>query len=226
MLGRAAITIRLPGWKPVVRRFELLEPGRHPGDIGAGLVQRRDPLERVLEQLLDVGELAGDPLLGEIEDDRLGAVDKLLGGHALTLEPEPCDLLPGSDEATERGHLPDDARVVTRVGGGGNERCELVDPGTAADLLELATTLELVRQGDRVDRLALRVEVERRLVHGGVARPVEVACREDFADRPIAPGESIIAPRTDSSASRFCGGTGAVGEASASWYMRDKSNTS
>src|SRR6266571_5245349 len=31
---------------------------------------------------------------------------------------------------------------------------------------------------------------------------------------PIAPGESIIAPRTDSSASRFCGGTGA---ASASW---------
>src|SRR6478609_2625620 len=33
---------------------------------------------------------------------------------------------------------------------------------------------------------------------------------------PIAPGESIIAPRTDSSASRFCGGTGAsrVDEAS------------
>src|SRR6478609_11150435 len=49
---------------------------------------------------------------------------------------------------------------------------------------------------------------------------------------PIAPGESIIAPRTDSSASRFCGGTGAVGEvlsgceASASWYICDKSTTS
>src|SRR5881275_1885166 len=36
---------------------------------------------------------------------------------------------------------------------------------------------------------------------------------------PIAPGESIIAPRTDSSASRFCGGTGAVGEAWASWAI-------
>src|SRR4051812_32578271 len=28
----------------------------------------------------------------------------------------------------------------------------------------------------------------------------------------MAPGESIMAPRTDSSASRFCGGTGGAGE--------------
>jgi len=35
----------------------------------------------------------------------------------------------------------------------------------------------------------------------------------DSVTAPIASGESIIAPRTDSSASRFCGGTGAVARA-------------
>src|SRR5207248_3337655 len=41
---------------------------------------------------------------------------------------------------------------------------------------------------DRVDGLALRVEVERRVVDQAVRRPVEVACRKDFADRPDRTG--------------------------------------
>src|SRR5581483_1746828 len=77
---------------------------------------------------------------------------------------------------------------VARVRGGGDERGELVDPHAPADLLELAAALELVGERDRVHGLALGVEVERRLVDQRVARPVEVARRQDFADRPDRTG--------------------------------------
>src|SRR4051794_12921538 len=42
---------------------------------------------------------------------------------------------------------------------------------------------------------------------------------------PIAPGDSIIAPRTASSASRFCGGTGAEGADGGAWATSER-NTS
>ena len=64
-----------------------------------------------------MGELADDAFLREVEDDLLGLVDQLLGGQALPLEAEPGDLLPGPDQAAERRHLADDARVVAGVGG-------------------------------------------------------------------------------------------------------------
>src|SRR5262249_61908411 len=57
-----------------------------------------------------------------------------------------------------------------------------------ADLLELAAPLELVAERDRVDRLTLGVQVEGRLVDDPVTRTVEVACRQDFADRPDRTG--------------------------------------
>ena len=79
-------------------------------------------------------------------------------------------------------------RVVAGAGRRRDERGQLVDADAAADLLQLAAPLELVDERDRVDGLALRVEVERRLVDRAVARPVEVACRQDFADRPNRTG--------------------------------------
>ena len=50
----------------------------------------------------------------------------------------------------------------------------------AADLLELAATLELVDERDRVHRLAAPVEGQRRAVDGAVAAAVEVAGVEDL----------------------------------------------
>src|SRR5262249_9979342 len=115
---------------------ELAEAAGDAGDIGARLVQRRDSLEAVLEQILDVRELARGALLRKVEDDLLGAVDELLGGEPLPLEPEARDLLPGAHEAAERGHLPDDLRVVAGIRRRRNEGGELVDARAAADLLE------------------------------------------------------------------------------------------
>ena len=63
-------------------------------------------------------EVAGRPLLAELEDDLLGAVDEV--GHlAVALLPEADDLLAGADEPAQRRHLLDDARVVLDVRRGG-----------------------------------------------------------------------------------------------------------
>ena len=56
--GRAAMMIRLPGWKPDVSLSSSLKPvGRPSRD--AGLVEVHDPLEALLQQPLDVAEVAG-----------------------------------------------------------------------------------------------------------------------------------------------------------------------
>ena len=109
-------------------------------------------------------ELARDALLREVEDDLLGAVDELdrLAG---AVEAEPRDVVAGADQPAQRRHLADDARVVGGVRRGRDERRELVDALLPADVASsVAGAVELVDDGDRVDRLALRVEREDRLV--------------------------------------------------------------
>jgi len=71
---------------------------------------------------------------------------------------------------------------VTRIGGGRHEPGQLVQADAAADLLQLATLLELVRERDRVDRLVLAVQLERCAVDPRVRLAVEVAGVEDLAD--------------------------------------------
>ena len=172
--GRAAMMTRLPGWKPGRELVELAEPGRDAGDVDARLVQVHDPREALVEQVVDVGEVAGDPLLREVEHHLLGAVDEV-GGLAGTRLPEPLDLLADADEAAQRRHLLDDPRVVLGVRGRRHDGRELGDLRRAADALELAALVELVRERDRVDRLALAVQRERGLVDRPVRLAVEVA---------------------------------------------------
>ena len=71
---------------------ELLEARGDAGDVGARLVEVRDPLEALLEQLLDVREVARDALLRELEDPLLGAVDEI-GDLAGALPAEAGDVL-------------------------------------------------------------------------------------------------------------------------------------
>ena len=54
----------------------------------------RDPLEALLEQLLDMCKVAGDTLLGELEDPLLGTVDEIRD-LARAFPAEPCDVLAG-----------------------------------------------------------------------------------------------------------------------------------
>ena len=166
---------------------ELAEAGRDAGHVDAGLVERGDPLEALLQQLLDVAELALDAPLREVEQHLLRLVEQI-GRLAGPLPAEPRDLLADADQAAQRPHLVDDPRVVRGVRGRRDERGQLVDARPAADVLELAALLELVDERDRVDRLALRVERERGAVDLRVALAVEVAGVEHFADRPDRAG--------------------------------------
>jgi hypothetical protein len=119
--------------------------------------------------------------LSELEDELLGARDELRR-LALPVPAELRDLAAREDEAAQRRGLADDLRVVAGVGGGRHEPGELVEPDAPADVLQLAALLELVRERDRVDRLVLAVELERRAVDLRVRLAVEVARVEDLAD--------------------------------------------
>jgi hypothetical protein len=110
--------------------------------------------------LVDVRELGRDALLREVEHDLLGPVDEL-DRLARPVEAEPGDVVAGSNQATQGGHLADDARVVGRVRGRRNEGCQLVHALLAAGRVERGGTIQLVHDGDRVDRLALRGEHHR-----------------------------------------------------------------
>ena len=76
--GRAARMTRLPGWKPDVRRSRSRNPLGIPVSVGARLVQLRDPLETLEQQVLDVREIAGHTLLREGEHELLRAIDEIL----------------------------------------------------------------------------------------------------------------------------------------------------
>ena len=67
-------------------------------------------------------------------------------------------------EPAQRRHLADDLRVVPGVRRRGDERRDLVDPLLARRPRRARRLVELVGDRDRVDRLALLVEVERRAV--------------------------------------------------------------
>ena len=128
-------------------------------------------------------EVAADALLREVEDDLLRAVDELRR-LADALLAEAGDLLPGADQPSKGCRLLDDARVMLDVRGRGDERGELRHARGTADLLELAALLELVRERDRVDRLALRPQREARPVDRAVGAAVEIGRVEDLRDRP------------------------------------------
>ena len=91
MLGRPATTTRLPGWRPEVSESRSRKPVGVPGHLAARLVHLRDLLEALADEDLDVLEAAADPVLGEIEDHLLGAVDELRG-LAGAIPAEPLDV--------------------------------------------------------------------------------------------------------------------------------------
>ena len=77
--GRAARMIRLPGWKPDVSGRGRGTRSGCPVTSTPASYRLRDPLEALLEQRLDVGEVARDALLREVEHDLLGPVDEIGG---------------------------------------------------------------------------------------------------------------------------------------------------
>ena len=140
-----------------------------------------------------MAEVALDASLREVEQHLLRLVEQV-GRLAGPLPPEARDLLADANEPAQRSHLVDDARVMRGVRGRRDERRQLVDALSPADVLELAPLAEQVDERDRVDRFSLRVQRERGPVDLRVALAVEVSGVEHLADRPDRAGREHHRP--------------------------------
>jgi hypothetical protein len=171
------------GGEPV----EVAEAGGRPGDVRAGLVEGRDPLEAVLQQLLDVAELARHARLREVEDDLLCAVDEVVG-LAGPLPAQLGDFAARPNQPAERRHLAHDARVVAGVGARGTSAASswmrTRPPAASSSPRSSSSSTSVIASTGS----PFRVQRQRRAVDDRVALAVEVARVQDFADRPDRAG--------------------------------------
>ena len=161
---------------------EVLEPRGRPGELGALLRQPLELVQLVLEHVGHGPEVLLMVLVGDLEHRAFGLFDQVARrrpplGHA------GLDLVGGGQQAAHERVVAHDARVVTRVAGGGDGAGEGVDRGLSADLLQAARLAQVLADREHVDRLARGVELEHRLVDRTVTLAVEVVGLEVFVDQ-------------------------------------------
>ena len=115
------------------------------------LVQRLEAVEVGVEEVADLRRRVGDPVLGDLEHERLGPVDRRrdVVGHAVGVL---GDLAGDADEPAQERVLLDDAGVRARGRRGRRARLERDEDGRAADGVEQLAPAQLVGDGDGVDR--------------------------------------------------------------------------
>ena len=175
----------------------------------ARLVELRDRLERVLEQRVDVRELARDALLRHrrrsARRGRRGRssrrADRTRAGRCR------CPRGSGRAASTSRGRS---ARSAPRSRWPARAPPARAPAPGRRPIGEAAQPVELVDQRDRIDRLTLGVQPERGSIDRPVGLAVEVACVEDLPlTAPIARGEHHR-PEHGLLGIEVLGGTGAV----------------
>ena len=114
--------------------------------------------------------------MGDLEDRALGHVDEVARERLVAVDLR-LDLVGRVQQPAQHRVLADDPRVLAHVADGRDRARQQLDRGRAADALQVARLLEVLDERQRVDRLALRVQVEHRLVDAPVALAVEVVRR-------------------------------------------------
>ena len=187
------------------QRVELRQAGRDAEDLAAVLVQVLQPVVGLAEQGGERLEAAGGAVLADLEQDPLGPVDGDLGVVRL-LVADRRDLAGRADQVAQHRLALDDPAVVLDVHGGRHRVHEGRQVGRPADLLQPVAPGKLVAEGYQVDRLALAVQRQHRLVDVSVLLAVEVGRPQEVA-RPSgsASGSMRIEPSTLCSASTACG---------------------
>jgi hypothetical protein len=130
-------------------------------------------VELGVQELLGGAEVLARVLVGHFEDGALGHVDQIARERLVPVDLR-LDLVGGVQQPPQHRVLFDDPRVVAQVADGGDRPGQQLDRGAAADAVQVTRLLEMFDQGQRVDRLAVAVQVEHRLVDAPVALPVEV----------------------------------------------------
>ena len=77
MPGRAARITRFDALEPVQHLVDLGEPGGHADEVAVVAVARLEVVEGVLQRVADADHRVGDAPLGDLEHERLGAVERL-----------------------------------------------------------------------------------------------------------------------------------------------------
>ena len=169
-------------------RIQVGEAGGYADHLATAVGDCLDLGERAVHELAQRQVVLGGTAFGDFVDLRLRAVDDVID-IALTGVAHLHDARASLDETSKDGALLDDARVVAGIGGGRHKRDKRVEVGRAADAADLAGARELGRDGDGVSGLATAVDIDDRVVDGGVRRAIEVCDAKVFDDV----GDGILA---------------------------------
>ena len=134
-----------------------------------------------MQHLLDRAEVLLAIVARDLEHRLLGLLDEL-ARRRLVAEHALLDLVGGLQQPPQQRVLAHDLRVAAGVPGGRHDAGQLVDRGRSADVLELAHLAQAVDHRQHVDRLALVVEREHRLVDRAVTLAVEVVGAQALLD--------------------------------------------
>ena len=168
--------------QPVQHLVDLVEAGGHADELAVVAVARLELVERVLQRVADADHRVGDAPFGDLEHERLGAVEGLgdvVGGVVAHLG----DVAGDADEPAQQRELVDDARVVTGVRRRRGAGLDLQQRGRPPTNVEQVGAAQLLGDGDRVGGLALPVQRLDGLVDVPVRRLVEVAGLDVRLDR-------------------------------------------
>jgi hypothetical protein len=132
----------------------------------------------------------GEPVDAITLVDELEERGELEGAGGRVRIHELATLVPASANAGHYARIVHEMATLRGLIRAGGEIAQLgwERPGETTDLVELASLLELVHERDRVDRLALCVEDQRRAIDLRVTLAVEVRRVENLADRPDRAG--------------------------------------
>ena len=179
--GRAAMMIRLPGWKPPVISSRSLKPDGVPVSEVPSSESRCSLSSSSCSTSSIARKSCWRSSRADLEHRLLGLLDELARAR-LVAEHALLDLVGGLQQPPQQRVLAHDLRVAAGVAGRRHDARQLVHGRLPADVIELAHLAQPVGDRQHVDRLALVVERQHRLVDRAVALAVEVLRAQPLFD--------------------------------------------
>ena len=173
-LGFDAAKLTKPLVEAVEQLVELGETRWHTGELVATTGGDLDLGEGLLEGLRERDVVVAAPLLADLIDLRLRRIDDRVDFALALAVSELDDPRPRFDELPQQGALGDDRRVVADVGRRRHRLDQVVEVCRAPHPLQRPPLGHLVGDGDRVDGLAAREQVDDRAIDDLVGWPIEV----------------------------------------------------
>jgi hypothetical protein len=170
---------------PQATRFgiEVDEAGRQSARLVGIVVQIVDLIDQSRQRLLGADvSLAAARAFGDREDLALGVLDELARRLALFVPDRARDLSAHGDERTQQRALLDDLRIRACVGGAGRIARQCAEIGKTARIGQLAETLQMFGDGDRIAGLRLAGERRDAFENDLVIGAEEIIRDDDIAD--------------------------------------------